>query len=251
MTTVATRDTTAASRRTFQPSRLHVPAAAEAFFRHAIAPDARLPVAVRLTMHGHIKIGTWWPFTAEQIIDPQRGFRWTARVAGGVLSGADWLDAGQAHTRFALGGVIPVVRASGPDTTRSAFGRLLAERAIWLPGSLLPSTGTRWHADDDGRLVAVVPNHGVMAAVVPEQDWFSAVALDVALDGRVRDLTMPRWGRAAGRPGWVPFGMVALEEATFGDFTVPTRGRVGWWYGTPRWPAGEFFRFTIDDYEPF
>ena len=60
-----------------------------------------------------------------------------------------------------------------------------------------------------------------------------------------------RWGRDGGRYGWIPFGMVADEERTFGDFTVPSAGRVGWWYGTPRWPAGEFFRFTVDEYTAF
>jgi hypothetical protein len=44
--------------------------------------------------------------------------------------------------------------------------------------------------------------------------------------------------------------MVADTETAFGNFTLVSRGRVGWWYGTAKWPAGEFFRFTIDDVRP-
>lgn len=33
--------------------------------------------------------------------------------------------------------------------------------------------------------------------------------------------------------------------ATFGGVSVPSAGRAGWFYGTDRWPEGEFFRYRI------
>lgn len=37
------------------------------------------------------------------------------------------------------------------------------------------------------------------------------------------------------------------EEATFDGYTIPTRVRVGWYFGTDRFePEGEFFRCTLD-----
>jgi hypothetical protein len=39
--------------------------------------------------------------------------------------------------------------------------------------------------------------------------------------------------------------MYAEAEATLGGVTVPADGRVGWWYGSDRWP--EFLRYTVED----
>lgn len=229
----------AAGARVFRLDALHdTPAPAAAHLTHAIRPGARLPRTVRLTMHGHIKLGVWIPFAAEETIDSDRGFEWSARVAGGLFAGRDELRERVAASRFRLFGRIPVVTQSGPDTWQSALGRFFAEQAAWMPGSLLPGNGTHWHIDSAGRPVAMIPHAG--------RYW--RVTLSVDVDGRLRDVSTIRWGRDAGRYGWIPFGMVATEERTFGDFTVPAAGRAGWWYGTPRWPAGEFFRFTIDEY---
>jgi hypothetical protein len=34
---------------------------------------------------------------------------------------------------------------------------------------------------------------------------------------------------------------------TFDGVTVPSAGRVGWFFGTHRWEQGEFFRYRITD----
>jgi hypothetical protein len=237
------KDTLAvADARVFRPDALHdLPATAAAYLTHAIEPGARLPHGIRLTMHGHIKLGSWLPFTAEETIEDDCRFQWSARVAGGLFSGRDELGDRWAASRFRLFGRIPVVAQSGPDVWQSALGRFVAEQAIWLPGTLLPDAGTHWHADPEGRIVAMIPHPG----------GYGRVTLEVDATGRLRNLNVIRWGRDAGRYSWISFGMVADEERTFGDFTVPSAGRVGWWYGTKRWPAGEFFRFTVDDYVAF
>ncbi|HEY7175908.1 MAG TPA: DUF6544 family protein [Micromonosporaceae bacterium] len=233
------QDTSVSAVRVFRLDALHdVPAPAAAYLTRAIEPGARLPRGVRLTMHGQIKLGAWLPFIAEETIEDGCRFRWSARVAGGLFSGSDELRGRLAESRFELFGRVPVVTQSGSDVRRSAVGRFLAEQAVWLPGNLLPDAGARWHVDRAGRAVVMVPHHG----------RYGRVTLSVQVDGRLRDISVSRWGRDAGQFGWIPFGMVAEEERTFGDFTVPSAGRAGWWYGTKRWPAGEFFRFTIDDY---
>jgi len=229
-------------RGTFEPGQLDgLPAPAVTFLRHAIAPGSPLPRRISLTMHGHIKVmGVWLPFQAEQVIDHARGFWWTANVARGLLRGTDSFDHDQGQTRFAVGGRLPILVADGAEVTRSALGRFIAEQAIWLPGSLLPVNGTHWSAVDRDHADATVPGSGT----------YTHLRIGIESDGAVRDLAMSRWGRSCGRVGWIPFGMVADAEASYGNFTLVSRGRVGWWYGTPRWPAGEFFRFTIDDVRP-
>jgi hypothetical protein len=223
----------------FDSSRLDaLPMPAVTLLRHAIAPGARLPGRVSLTMHGHIKIvGAWLPFTADQVIELGRGFSWTASIAGGLIRGTDSLSNEQGATRFGVGGRIPLVSANGPDVNLSALGRFVAEQAAWMPGSLLPTAGTHWSVVDANHVVATVPAAG----------GYTRLHLGVAPDGALRDLTMSRWGPSHGHFAWMPFGMHADAEATFGDFTVVSQGRVGWWYGTRRWPTGEFFRFVIDD----
>ncbi|HZD98679.1 MAG TPA: DUF6544 family protein, partial [Micromonosporaceae bacterium] len=78
-------------RGTFQPGQLDgLPSPAATFLQHAIAPGAPLPQRLSLTMHGQIKVmGGWLPFRAEQVIDRDRGFWWTANVAHGLLRGSD------------------------------------------------------------------------------------------------------------------------------------------------------------------
>lgn len=87
---------------------------------------------------------------------------------------------------------MPIVRASGPDVSRTARGRLAVE-SVLTPGALLGDE-VAWHDEDDDRA-----------------------------------------------------GALFEEERTFDGITIPSRGRVGWWFGTERWPEGEFFRFEIDD----
>lgn len=60
---------------------------------------------------------------------------------------------------------------------------------------------------------------------------------------------MRRWGNPDGAAFCLlDFGAVADEERTFGGYTIPTRLRVGWFFGLPEFESkGEFFRVTIDD----
>jgi hypothetical protein len=47
---------------------------------------------------------------------------------------------------------------------------------------------------------------------------------------------------------YVDFGGILEEESTFCGYTIPTRLRVGWYFGSERFESeGEFFRATIDD----
>ena len=63
----------------FNPDKLsHLPAAAKRYLEHAIAPGAKIASAVRLKMHGEIKLKQWIPFTAEQVICWEHGLIWSA-----------------------------------------------------------------------------------------------------------------------------------------------------------------------------
>jgi hypothetical protein len=89
--------------------------------------------AARLKMRGEIKLGQWYPFRAEQVLT-EAGFVWAATVSvwGVPIVGSDEFVDGKGAMRWKLLGLIPVAVAVGPDVSRSAEGRMKAERAIWL-----------------------------------------------------------------------------------------------------------------------
>ena len=88
-----------------------LPEAARRRLRHAIEPGTPLWRGVELTMTGHIKLGTWRPFTAREVLAPPHGFIWaaTARVAGLPVTGFDRFSAGSGQMRWRLLGGIPLM----------------------------------------------------------------------------------------------------------------------------------------------
>ena len=205
------------------------------YLRAAIAPGTPLATAARLGMRGQIKLKGWLPFQAEELLATDQGFHWAARAAG-VVSGFDCYAAGQGQMRWRLLGLLPVMRADGPDLSRSAAGRVAGE-AMWVPTALLPRFGVDWSAADDHHLTARwrIDSH--------------EVALDLAIDnqGRLRESVFQRWGDpdGTGSFGLHPCGGEATTYATFGGVSVPAAGRAGWFYGTDRWTEGEFFRYQL------
>jgi hypothetical protein len=170
-------------------------------------------------MHGEIKLGRWLPFTAEQVIHWGQGMIWNATVRMNAMSirGFDQLVNGEGAMRWKLFGIVPVMRASGPDITRSAAGRVMAE-SVWLP-SVLCGDEVKWTAQDAFHPLASLTVQG--EAGEP--------ALNIDNNGGIKLLTLPRWGNPGGTEfRYVDFGGVVEEERRFGAYTIPTRLRVGY-----------------------
>ncbi len=212
-----------------------LPEPAARYLRHAIAPGARLGRRAWLAMHGTIKIGVWLPFQARQVIDSRSGFSWEAHLAGGLVRGSDQYDGVDAATRVEVA-FVRMMAATGPDVARSAAGRFAAEMCAWMPGRLLLDPAVTLSSPDDQHVLVRTGHRDV-------------VHLHVAGTGALLDVSLARWGRDGRRPYRpLPFGMEVDDERRFGDFTIPSAGRAGWWYGTPRWRTGEFFRFIVDEF---
>jgi len=60
---------------------------------------------------------------------------------------------------------------------------------------------------------------------------------------------MQRWGNPEGGAfRYLDFGGVVEDEGRFGDYTIPTRLRIGWHFRKNRFEGdGEFFRVNVDD----
>ena len=215
-----------------------LPEAARRWLTHAVAAGTPLWSSVQLTMRGHIKLGAWRPFTARQLLAPPHGFIWaaTARFAGLPVSGFDRYSSGTGQMRWRLLGLLPVMTGAGPDVTRSAAGRLAGEGVCWLPTAF---GGAAWSAGPE-------PDTAVATWRIGDQE--ESVQLRVGPDGRLREALVQRWGNPDRQPfGRYPFGVAVEAERTFGGVTLPSVLRAGWWWGTDRQDAGEFFRAEITD----
>ena len=201
------------------------------YLTHAIAPGTPLWECVEVSMVGHIKIGSWRPFTATQVVAPRRGYIWAAdaRLFGIPVIGYDRLSGGTGEMRWRLLDLVPVVSTDGPDMARSAAGRLASE-IVLIPTAF---GGATWTAGDPDTAVATF-------GAAEEQE---RVELHLAPDGQLRDVLMQRWGNPDGSAfARYPFGVSVDSELTHSGVTLPSDVRAGWWRGTDRQEAGEFFR---------
>lgn len=207
------------------------------YLDHAIAPQTPLATAVRLRMHGEIKLKQWFPFRAEQVIHGQRGLIWQAVVwmKGLPIIGSDRLVDGVAALNWKLLGLLPVVQGAGADIDRSALGRWQAE-LVWLP-SMLVETGVTWRTSGTD----LQPRLSLSGQRV-------GLTLHTSDQGQLDALRLERWGNPEGGEFHaVSFGGVVEQEGTFGGYTIPTRLRAGWYFGTDRFDSdGEFIRITLD-----
>ena len=221
-----------------------LPAAARRYLEHAIVPGTKIASAVRLKMHGEIKLKKWISFTAEQVICWEHGLIWSATAwMNGFLPivGSDRVIDGIGAMQWKILGLFPVMTASGSDITRSSIGRLEAE-SLWLP-SVFYGDDVSWTSTELSDL-----DSNLHSSFVVQGD---RAELDFTIDrsGRLKTAKLPRWGNPEGAEfHYVDFGGILEEEGTFGGYTIPTRLRAGWYFGSERFESeGEFFRATIDD----
>lgn len=220
-----------------------IPDPAARWLSRVLPEGVPLTDAVELSMEGEIRIGgRWMPFTARQRLRAGVGFVWQPVVGGRFVRfvGADILGPDDARMEFRLHGLVPVVRSSGPDTARSAAGRLAAETVVWVPQAVTPQAGARWRAVD------------AAAAVVAVETTSETVDVTVTVggDGRLLSVQLERWNDAAEPPAAEAFGGAVTSELIGpGGVRVAGTGIVGWGYGTPAGADGEFFRYTVDSVE--
>ena len=237
----------------FNPDKLaHLPESAKQYLEHAIAPGTKIASAVRLKMHGEIKLKQWIPFTAEQVICWEHGLIWSATAwMNGFLPivGSDRIIDGIGAMQWKLLGLFPVMTASGTDITRSSVGRLQSE-SLWLP-SVFCGDDVSWTSTESSELDSNLHSSFVVQGERAELD-FTIVGKASPVEngtGRLKTFKLPRWGNPdSAEFRYVDFGGILEEEGTFCGYTIPTRLRVGWYFGSERFePEGEFFRATIDD----
>ncbi|MEA5507216.1 DUF6544 family protein [Halotia wernerae UHCC 0503] len=226
--------------RRFSPDLLtDLPAVARRYLKAAIAPGTPLASAVRLWMHGNIKLGQKWHyFKGEEVICWNRGMIWRATtwMQGLPIWGADQVVDGVSSVQWKMLGLFPVMQAGGEDVTRSGVGRMQGE-GVWLP-SVFCNSDISWTDLDVSRVQANFTALG-------EPAHLTFTVSDLGILERVK---FERWGNPEGKEyHYENFGVMAQESGTFEGYTIPTRIRAGWYFGSDRFESeGEFFRCTID-----
>ena len=205
-----------------------LPEPARRFFAFAIAEGTPLVTVAELEMRGQLGLGTkdnprYQDMQASQLLAPPLGLVWRLRTR--LFRGSDGAAPDSSWTRFWLGGLVPVVRASGADHQRSAFGRVVAEGAFWVPASLLPGEHVRWEPMDAGRA----------RAIVDFGDFVQAVELTVGADGRPQRVVIQRWSNANPEQEYreQPFGGDLADFRQVGGYRLPFRVEGGNLIGTP------------------
>ncbi|MEM1066885.1 MAG: DUF6544 family protein [Pseudomonadota bacterium] len=199
-----------------------------------IAPGTRLYPVTIIEMDGEFSLGTWEepeyvPMRARQIIAPPYGFVWRYEGGGSLpIVGSDAATETSSWSRFWLAGLVPVEREQGTtDHARSAFGRLVAEAAIWAPASLLPGPDVMWEEVDND----------TARFTIARGDLIQSVEITVGEDGLPKSLVMPLWSNinSEGAFRLQPFGADVSEFEAFNGYLLPTRVDAGNLYGTPEY----------------
>jgi hypothetical protein len=160
-----------------------LPAPVARWLRHCIAPGTVLRRGVQIAMHGHIRIGKWLPFKAEQIVAPS-GYIWGAKAGRFPISfrGFDRYSAATGQMSWRLFGRFPLVATDGADITRSSAGRLASEVFGLTPaGALAPNVS--WEGIDDRTAVGTITIDSIT----------HCVTIQVSATGSLEMLTLLRW----------------------------------------------------------
>lgn len=222
----------------FQPGMVaDLPDPARRLLLRAIAPGTPLARSAELEMRGEIRLAPERdPLTlrAGQVLAPPDGFIWRAQAWRGLLriGGFDRYGRGEGEVRWLLWGLVPVVRAVGPEVTRSAAGRLAME-AVLFPPALLPGRGAVWEPVDAGqaRFRLTVGDETVTTTVVVDPE------------GRPLRASAMRWSEDAG-PGYDLFAVELGGELRSGGYTIPSELAAGWRLGQE--DEFRFFRATLE-----
>ena len=217
-----------------------LPAVAKRYFGHAIRPGTPLARSVWLAQSASMRPsenGARLELRAEQWLTAGQGFLWAATTKIGPLpfTVVDHYAEREGAVQVRALGIVPIETATGYDVTRSSRHRLAAE-SVWLPASLLPRTGARW--------IETAPNAARVTIAVDED--VIELNLSVGDDGSLRSVSLERHGDV-GVESWqsIPYGFDVEAEGTFGGFTIPTRVRGGWWYGTDRYDPDDAAVFVV------
>ena len=193
-----------------------LPAPAESYFKHSVAPGAYLKFGCELQMTGRCAMGgPGWPrrqkLSAKEVIRRPNEYVWLIKTFTPLASawqGHDISLDGRWWSTFSMSGI----EDYSPVRERILLARRIAE-TLWVPAALLPQTGTRWEAlaADTARITFEVLGN-----------WCSA-ELHLNADGSVRQLEARSFGNLDSRCVNGQLTITAFESTWYDDYRIPKR----------------------------
>ncbi len=220
-----------------------LPAPAQRYLRRALpadvpaAPSSEVVFEQKVKKDKTVTDSPFLVYRIREVLSIGRGITGDGWMKGGLpRSVFFWYAQGVGKSREAIFDLVPVILTGGENVSRTLRGRALFE-LFWLPSAFLPQAGAVWEGVDDERARVTVSLDG------------DSMPLTLRIDpeGRLLEVTAPRWGSTGTEDRkytHIPFGMVVDEERTFGGYTIPSRLRGGWWYGTDRYIESIHFAVT-------
>jgi len=212
----------------FDPSQLeNVPEPVARYLR-AVLPEGRTMAGrVKLFQEGEFRIYEgekgWRPLEADQYFSiAPPGFVWDARIRTSPAMAVRVRDAylgGEGSIEARLGGLIPLVTASGrPELAQAALQRYLAE-SVWFPIALLPRHGLSWSPLGENSARATLRDGGVIASLDFHFDENGLI---------VRAETTSRYREVDGTYEPTPWTCHYRDYRERHGFRVPVEGEAVW-----------------------
>uniref|UniRef100_A9A722 Uncharacterized protein n=1 Tax=Methanococcus maripaludis (strain C6 / ATCC BAA-1332) TaxID=444158 RepID=A9A722_METM6 len=201
---------------------------AKKFITHSIENGTKIPKTAILDIEGKMKTkideNSPWNDIYSKEIRSKEGFVWKTKLKSGPVSlkGADYYFKNNSEINFALYGLIPAVKESNNDITKSAIGRLAIELIVWNPWAVFTDKNTEFKEVDSETF-----------SVTFEIDSETVtVYLKIDENGDLKEVYMNRWNKLEnGSYGYIPFGGTILDHLGKNGLKIAKTLNVGWNYG--------------------
>ncbi|ABO35131.1 hypothetical protein MmarC5_0821 [Methanococcus maripaludis C5] len=223
----------------------NIPPVVKKFIKNSIKNGTKIPDTVILDIEGKMRTkidetAHWNDIYSKEILSKE-GFVWKAQLKSGpvTLKGADYYFKNNSEINFALYGLIPVVKESNNDITKSARGRLAIELIVWNPWAIIPDKNTKFKEVDFETFSVSFEIDGEPVKV----------NLKVNENGSLKEVYMNRWNKLEnGSYGYIPFGGTVSDHLEKDGLKIAKTLNVGWNYGNDDYIETFYFNVTAAEF---
>jgi len=223
----------------------NVPPLAKKFINNSIKNGTKIPKTAILDIEGKMRTkidetAPWNDISSKEILS-KNGFVWKAELKSGplILKGADYYFENNSEINFALYGLIPVVKESNKDITKSASGRLAIELMVWNPWTVFMNKHTEFKDVDSETFSVSFEIDGEPVTVY----------LKIDDEGNLKEVYMNRWNKLENDSyEYIPFGGTISDQLEQNGLKIAKTLNVGWNYGSREYVQTFYFNVTAAEF---
>ncbi|MBA2853526.1 hypothetical protein HNP89_001502 [Methanococcus maripaludis] len=218
---------------------------AKKFINNSIKNGTKIPKTAILDIEGKMRTkidetAPWNDISSKEILS-KNGFVWKAELKSGplILKGADYYFENNSEINFALYGLIPVVKESNKDITKSASGRLAIELIVWNPWTVFMDKNTEFKDVDSETFSVSFEIDGEPVTVY----------LKIDDEGNLKEVYMNRWNKLENDSyEYIPFGGTISDQLEQNGLKIAKTLNVGWNYGSREYVQTFYFNVTAAEF---